>query len=221
MITEDLNLEVSLMQKIDELVTEYKRNADEVVFEAIYEMLKPTRQQAAVRLRRSLPTSFGEAEIQEIIDDSVMQCIFNFSAEKGCSFITFLCRDIEDLRKMRIRKLNAEKRKSNVDAVALDATVSDDSDTCIADMLVDTNATDPLENLQCSDIVNSLKAFMQTSHKNHIAGTIIAYDVSSFESREEKHAAIENLLGQKMTTSGIHKKIKRAKVAFKNYLENN
>lgn len=210
-----------MSNKVDNIVVAYQESYDDDKFVELYNELKRTKEVLLNKLRKSLPAAVAIAEIESIYDDAVFVCSQKFDATKGCSFVTFLSRDVEDKRKMYLRQLNAEKRKSDIDAIALDAKISVDSETSVADMLADPLAADADDNLNCEDILNHLKTFMQINTKNHTNGSLIALDAVYFDTREEKHAAMRRLLDCEISTSAIHKKIKRAKLAFKEYLENN
>ena len=210
-----------MFNKIDSIVVDYQESYDDNKFVELYTELKQTREVLLHKLRKELPSSVSKDEIQAIYDDAIFRCAKKFDSSKKCSFVTFMSREIEDKRSMYVRAMNAEKRKSDNDAIALDAKVSPDSETSVAEMLADPLAADANDNLSCEDILTHLKTFMQSSTKNHTSGSLIAFDAVYFDTREEKHAAMRKLLGADLSTSAIHKKIKRAKLAFKEYLEKN
>ena len=217
-----LNLEGRRMQTaLENNVVEYQKSENDDIFVEIYSALIPTKRLILRKLRKSLPATILQDEIEAIYDDAVLSCVEKFSPEKGCGFVTFLTRETEDRRKMYLRYLNAEKRKSDAEAMAIDAKASADSETSIGELLADTAAVNAEDNLNCEVILDSLKNFMKTNARNHVNGSLIAFDAVYFETREEKHAAMRQLLGSDISTSGIHKKIKRAKEAFKKYLEEN
>lgn len=222
MIAKDFKLEGKDLEKIDDSVTAYQQNRTDENFVELYSALGVTMKKCFGRLRKALPAVVSNDDILGLIDDAVLSCIDKFDQQKGCSFVTFFCREIEDRRKDHVRHLNAEKRQADLTAVPLDAKLDNDTETTLVDMLTDDTATDAEDVLVAEGILDSLRAFRESSEKNKVHASLVAFDAVYFETREEKHAAMRQLLGKDISTSGLHKKVKKAKIAFREFLgENN
>lgn len=209
------------MDKIDVAVLAYQSERTDALFLEVYNSLEATRKKCFGRMRKSLPSAVTDADIYGIIDDAIMKCVKYFDPSKGSSFVTYLCKELESRRKDHVRHVNAEKRRGDMTAAHLDAPLEDDGGTTIGEQLQDTGAVNVDDLLAAQDIISSLTKFKEMSEKNSIYAALIAFDYTYFETREEKHDAMRLLLGKDFTTSGIHKKIKKAKLAFKQFLENN
>lgn len=210
-----------MLASVEELVIQYQDGRDNDIFNAIYAELLPMKQVLVRKLRKCTPSAISDADVETFYEDAIYICAAKFSADKGCSFKTFVSMKAEDMRMAHIRALNAEKRQADATAVSMDTLIADSSEMRVVDMIADTSATDPVELLTGSEILDKLQSFMAVNAKNHTAGALIALDTVYFTSREEKHTAVQKMLGAELSTSGIHKKIQRAKIAFQKYLEEN
>lgn len=207
-----------MLSTVEELVIQYQEKKDSDVFTEIYMELLPMKNIIVKKLRKRTPVAISDAEVETFFDDAVFHGAARFDATKGCSFNTFIYMVAEDMRRTHIRKLNAVKREADATAVSIDALATDSSETRIVDLIADDTAVDPMDVLAGSEMLESLKEFMAQSPKNYTAGTLIALDTVYFSTRDEKHAAMQKALGTELTTSGMHKKIQRAKTAFKKFL---
>lgn len=211
-----------MSSSVEELVLQYQDCRENAVFNELYTELLPLKKVLLLQLRKSMPTTIPYADIESIYDDAIFYCAHKFSPGKGCAFKTFVSMEVEDSRKMHLRKLGATKRRADLTAVPLDAKLDNDTETAVVDMLTDDTATDAEDVLVAEGILDSLRAFRESSEKNEMFASLVALDAVYFETREEKHAAMCQLLGKDISTSGLHKKVKKAKIAFREFLgENN
>lgn len=207
---------------VEQFVADFQEG-NESAFSDIYNHLENTRSECIRRLRRKLPSMIGDADIEALFDDAILVATNSFQQDKGCSFVTFLKMTLEQRSKNLMSYINAEKRQADYYHVSLSATNesddgSDETDNLLA-TLVDEKAINAEDNLQCSALMDSLKEFRKLSKKNREYADLIIYDSMVFESREEKHAAIQAMMGVSVKSSAIHKRVKRAKKAFKEYFE--
>lgn len=189
-------------------------------FEDIYEKLLSIKSQVISKLRKSLPSSVDNFEISAMYDDVVWKCSCTYQADLGTAFTTFLYKAAENECKMRIRSLNAEKRAANFYGVSLDSTEnSEDGSVALLNTLADEAAIDAQENVECLDMVELLEDFSSRSRLNKEYADLLIFNALPYTSNKEKHAVICDYLGETITASAIHKRIKRARSAFKKHTE--
>lgn len=208
------------MTTIEEHIFAYQ-NGNKELFESIYELLLPTKRQAISRLRKLLPSCVSDDDISAMYDDEVFLCLEKYDPDLEASFKTFLFKALETSRKMHIRYLNAEKRHGDYLAESLDCPINSNTEKTIVDLIVDDSSVNPIDNLTCIDIINSLNTFRNTSKVNRTYADLIACSAMPYNSEEEKITAVSKVLGEKIEKSAMHKRIKRARNAFKIFLQNN
>lgn len=209
-----------MLNTVEGFVTEFQ-SGNESVFSDIYCQLENTRRDCIRMLRRKIPASICMADIEAMFDDALLEAATTFKDDQDCAFVSFLKYILEVKRKMLLRYINADKRKDALSAESLDKEFEPDSGSCLLDLLIDEDAVNAEDNVTCNDLIDLLQSFRDSSKKNKEYADLIAYDCMAFSSKQEKHNAIQGMLGVSLTSSAIHKKIKRAKNAFKEYTEIN
>lgn len=204
---------------VEQYVADYQ-GGDVAAFSDIYDYAETMRKVTVKTLRKKLPSVVDDHEIDALFDSALLIAVTDFKEGEGCSFATFFKVVIENRKNNLLDAVNAEKRKCDYYHSSLDASVPDDdgdSATLLATLL-DENAIDAMDNLQCHAIIEALQAFRKTSTKNAVYVDLIICD-SMYDTREEKHAAMREVLGSDFTASGIYKKLKKARAAFKEFFE--
>lgn len=207
---------------VEQSVEEFQKG-NESVFTEIYLQLEGTKSECVKRLRRKIPSVIGEADLEALFDDALLYATNSFKQDKGCSFVTFLKVILEQRSKNLLRSINTEKRSADYYSVPLTATSDADSEndesSNLLATLADESAVSADENLACKDIMDVLKEFRCLSKQYKEYADLIIFDSMVFSSKAEKHAAICAYMGSTVTSSALHKRIKRAKKAFRQYFD--
>ena len=184
-------------------------------------MLLPTKRRAISRLRKLLPSFVNSDDINVMYDDTLLSCVKMYEFCSEASFNTYLFESLENARKMYIRHLNAKQKKIERSTESIDCPIADDTERTLEDVIVDDTSVNPVDNLICSDIISSLNAFRDTNKTNKAYADLIVCCAIPFNSEEEKLLAVSKVIGEEIGKSAMHKRIKRARSAFKTFLQKN
>lgn len=208
-----------MAETVEQYVADYQ-GGDVAAFSDIYDYTEPMREVTVRSLRKKLPSVIDDHELDALFDSALMIAVADFKQGEGCSFSTFFKMVIEKRKNNLLDAVNAKKRQCDYYHTSLDASVAeDDGDSAtLLTTLLDENAIDAVDNLQCHAIFDALQDFRETSPKNAIYVDLIICE-SMYDTREEKHAAMREVLGSDFTASGIYKKLKKARAAFKEFFE--